>query len=306
MVPAIRSRAARGKLDRQIFIHIGTYKTATTSIQGLMARAERPFARHGIFIPKAGVIARELFGHHNIGWTLRADKRANPQWGNLDGLCAELSRTRLKQALISSEDFEYLVDYPDLLKMIEQRLSATGWTPTYLLFLRDPTDYAISLFFELSRNHGFKDTFSDFIGRLLMEGKITVEGDWTYYLDYAAFIAKWRSATTGDLRVYSYDDARKNPGVLEAFLQVLGLPADPRILNAPVVRPLWTKRLSYAWRGRKLPAPPADPAMLNVNPLKVTDEMRAEAARISSVFALPRDLMTPIAPAAKGAGGGQG
>ena len=167
MVAAIRSRAARGKLDRQIFIHIGTHKTATTSIQGLMARAERQFARHGIFIPKAGVISRELFGHHNIGWTLRGDRRANPQWGSLDNLCAELSRTRLKRALISSEDFEYLVDYPDVLKMIERRLKTIGWTPTYILFLRNPTDYAISLFYELSRNHGFTDTFGDFIERLL-------------------------------------------------------------------------------------------------------------------------------------------
>lgn len=283
-------------MDRQIAIHIGTHKTATTSIQGLMARAERGFARHGIFIPKAGLNSGDIFGHHNIGWALRGDKRAQAKWGGIDELCAELSRTRLRRALISSEDFEYLVEYPDALRLIEAKLRAAGWQPSYLLYLRDPADYAISLYHQLYR-HGLADPFPAFVDRVIAEGKVSFEGDWTYYLDYAAFIARWREAATGPLAVYSYDEAKAGPGMLKAFLYALGLPADPAILDAPPLRPHWLKRLRYSLRGRKLPDAPADPTRLNVTPLKVTDEMRVEARRVAAAFAMPRDAMSPVGPA---------
>lgn len=282
-------------MDRQILIHIGTHKTATTSIQGMMARGERGFARHGIYIPKAGRISRDVGGHYNISWAMRGDARAKDKWGGLDQLCAELKRTRFKRALISSEDFEYFVDRPDLLQRLETRLRAAGWEPRYIMFLRDPQDYAISLYHQLYR-HGLTDPFPAFIDRLIADGKVSYEGDWTYYLDYPAFVAKWQAAASGPLDIYSYDEAKAGPGMLKAFLYSLGLPADPAILDAPPVPPRWSRRVRYALLGRKLPEPPADPSRLNVNSLKVTDDMRVEVRRLPTAFALPRERMTPVRP----------
>ncbi|MFS8038450.1 hypothetical protein ACI7BZ_16100 [Xanthobacter sp. AM11] len=284
-------------MARPIYIHVGTHKTATTSVQGLMARASKEIPRHGVFIPKAGRNSKDLCGHHNIGWSLRGDPRAQEKWGTLDDLCAELARARHPRALLSSEDFEYLVEYPDLLRRMEQKLEAVGWSPIYILFLRDPADYTISLYNELAKD-GLKEDFRAFVDTILSEGRFVFRNDWTYYLDYNAFIARWTAAARGPLAVYSYDDAASGAGVLPAFLQSIGVPATQDILEAPPPRPHLEQRIRYFLRGRPLPSAPADPSRLNVNAARVTDDMRTEARRVRAAFALPRALMLPIgAPA---------
>lgn len=278
---------------RQIIIHIGTHKTATTSVQGLMARAEAQITGHGIFMPKAGRNSRDICSHHNIAWTLRGDPRAQERWGTLDDMCTELSRTRLERALISSEDFEYLVEYPDLLRHMEGRLEAIGWHPTYVLFLRRPGDYLISLCAQLLRE-GMREDFSVFASKVMRSERYTFSDHWTFHFNYSAFIDKWQRATRGELAAYSYDEACAGPGVLSAFLDVIGIPATPALIGAPPVPPRLDRRLRAFLTGKAMPSAPANVSRLNVNDMPVTAEMRAAGKRATAAFDIPWDRLKPI------------
>lgn len=276
------------QVSKQICIHIGTHKTATTSIQNLLCRAAPQMAQRGVYVPKAGRISPCLAGHHNIGWSLRRDPRASLARGTIAHLVAELRGCRQARAVISSEDFEYFVACPELIADLESALRRAGWEPSYLVFLRDPADYAISLYHELER-HGLAMPFADFIDQVRAEGHFRFRGDWTHYLDYGAFLARWRAGATAPLHVRSYDDARRGPGVLETFLTDIALPADDTLLGAQPAAPGWFKQLRHRLKGRPLPSCPTDSVRLNTNRSIVSEEMRAEAARIAPVFHLPQE-----------------
>lgn len=242
---------------RQLFIHIGTHKTGTTSIQWYLNRHARKLKSYGTYVPQAGCPSKRSSGHHNIAWTLLGNERANPDWGGVRDLVAELNRADPVQAVISAEDLEFLVDRPEALASFEAELNAGGWAPVYLLFLRAPGPYAISLFQEFA-NQNISVPFPDYLESVLANGCYTPPGNCTLFVDFNAFVAHWRVAAKGDLRIYSYDAAAKGRGVIPTFISSLGLPA----------------RLSELRQRR-----------INVAKSQISDEMRAGAQLINERFA---------------------
>ena len=55
-------------------------------------------------------------------------------YGTLDGLASELACVKQPWAVISSEDFEYCVQYPDKLVRFEAIVQKSGWDPSYIAF----------------------------------------------------------------------------------------------------------------------------------------------------------------------------
>lgn len=129
----------------RVYVHIGSHKTGTKSIQAFLRRHADALAVAGIHIPNAGTILPQS-GHHNIGWGLRGDPRFNPSWGTLDDFLNELASACAETAVISCEDLEYLVDRPADLARLDGALIAAGYEPLYLWFHRRPDTYAYSLY----------------------------------------------------------------------------------------------------------------------------------------------------------------
>ncbi len=209
--------------SKTICIHIGTHKTGTTSIQAFLASNRERLRLHGVYVPRAGTTDPRS-GHHNLAWQLRGDPRYDPECGTLDDLLAELGAVDERHAVISSEDFEYCVQYPEQLTGLEQMLRAAGWEPWYLVLFRDQPSYAVSLHAELLR-HGLTASFPRFVAEIVGHAKFIMKGDWCFYFDYAAFLERWGQATSGTIRVRSFVSATADGLLLDEFLDALGVPA---------------------------------------------------------------------------------
>lgn len=130
-----------------IYVHIGTHKTGTTSIQAALRKKTRELAGQGIYVPTAGTLTAES-GHHNIAWEAMGGTRYNPQFGGLEDLITEITGCA-GIPIISSEDFEFLTK--DTLCDFDTRLKKVGLAPTYIVFFRRPDSYAVSLYWEIRK-----------------------------------------------------------------------------------------------------------------------------------------------------------
>jgi hypothetical protein len=209
---------------RLLYIHIGMHKTGTTSIQWYLHRHARTLKGYGFHVPRAGRIAPRLAGHHNVAWSVLGDIRAQPHHGSLDTLLSELEGSRATRAVMSSEDFEFLADRPSDLMRFEGRILSAGWTPIYLLFLRSPGSYSLSVFQELLR-HRNPVHFSAFSDEVLARGTYRSRHNHVLHLDYDLFVAKWRAAAKGELRIRSYDVAASGRGIIAEFMRAIDAPA---------------------------------------------------------------------------------
>ncbi len=212
-------------MPKGIFVHIGTHKTGTTSIQAFLRENADALRQSGLYVPTTGTTG-PISGHHNIGWQVRNDPRFKRSQGTLDDLLSELDRSASQRAVISSEDLEYLVQFPRRLEGLEDALLGAGWHPLYVVFFRRPDEYALSLYGELLK-HGLSIGFERFVSQILGDGCFTMRGDWCFHFDYEDFARKWRHAARGELRILSYDRAVTGNGLIPAFLSAIGLPGDP-------------------------------------------------------------------------------
>jgi hypothetical protein len=179
---------SRGKaIPSRVFIHIGTHKTGTTSLQGFMEQNQRKLSRSGLWYPNAGRMrtpaAEEMSGHHNIAWEMNADPRYEFARGTFAQALDEIERRRARVAVLSSEDFEYLYRRPAALASMAKGIREKGFTASIVLYLRSQADYAQSLYSELVHRHGLDRRFDAFLAEIVSEGAFAYR-DWAFCFDY--------------------------------------------------------------------------------------------------------------------------
>lgn len=212
-------------MRRKLLIHIGTHKTATTSIQGFLQSQRDRLARSGIYIPTSGTL-HELSGHHNIAWRLRNDERMDPaQKDCVEALFREIAGIDYGTVVLSSEDFEYMAQYPEELRRFDSDLRGLGFDTDYVVFFRNRDDYAVSLY-NASVRWGLTASFAEFRADIERNGFFRMRGDWYYNLDYPRFLAEWKGILGKDLIAFSYDEAAQGEGVVPTFMRCIGAPAD--------------------------------------------------------------------------------
>lgn len=272
-------------LGRRIFIHIGTHKTGTTSIQSLLLQRAMRLEEQGIYVPETGrpqpQTGPQTSGHHNLAWALYGDPRARPAFGDIDDLVKELAQVPFQKAVISAEDFEFLVSRPEILRKMGHTFVNAGWQPHYIVFLRDPASYVISLYNQILKRHP-NVVFTQYIDMILKEGYYQREQDSgkCFYFDYEAFISLWRAATEGPVDIYSYTAASRGAGVVETFLSAIGIKDVRAIMRqARTPRSMWKQML-----GRLRADNDTSDFRLNTGTKLVTDDMRALASRVEDVY----------------------
>lgn len=149
------------------FVHAGTHKTGTTSLQAMLAANAKMLRSAGVLVPLAGRIERGSAGHHNVAWELLRDPRFDPRRGTLDALLREIAAADEPVACISSEDFELLHGDAAALERLRDGLLAIGYDPTIVLYLRPQADYLESLYAELLKawDVGFEEFFEAILAR---------------------------------------------------------------------------------------------------------------------------------------------
>jgi hypothetical protein len=201
------------------FVHVGTHKTGTTSIQRTFAAHDELFARSGTYFPNAGRPDPQS-GHHNLAWELNDDPRFDPALGTCAQMLAEIAEQRPPRACLSSEDFEYLHTRPERLRALADGLRAIGYVPVAVVYLRPQAGYAESLYAELVK-YGFAQTFDAYLDSILINGEVRFDDRWCFTFDYERLLDGF-SAIFGRDHVIarSYDTGSRD--VVDDFRQVIG------------------------------------------------------------------------------------
>ncbi len=206
------------------FIHVGTHKTGTTSIQAMLAMNDDLLRAAGVFVPKTGRIAHGLAGHHNIAWELAGDPQFDPACGTFEMLLREAAYANENIVCMSSEEFEFLHFDEAALRNLRDGLLAIGYQPKIVLYLRPQCDYLESLYAEIVRVWDI--AFVDFLEKIINDG---VYGRSRFdYLRVADAFADTFGAENTIIR--SYDSAK----LLNDFSNTLGKGRlDPSSLTFP-------------------------------------------------------------------------
>lgn len=203
----------------ELFLHIGTHKTGTTSLQIILANNEEKLASHGVYVPKTGRNSL-LPGHHNLAWELNDDERFDPSAGNIQALREELSNVFQPRVILSSEDFEYLYCREDRLGLLKSLADSLGRDIYAVVCFRDWAGYANSLYAELAK-HGLTKSVEYFVNEIVVSGEFVFNENWRFCFDYPKIVAGFQKVFGAD-RVLWYSYRR---GIEEPFFTAMGLGA---------------------------------------------------------------------------------
>jgi hypothetical protein len=216
-------------MERRIcYLHIGTHKTGTTSIQAFLAANQDRLAQLGVLIPAAGRPSREFAGHHNVAWELRRDGRHDAALGGLNDVVRELRRSDAHTACLSSEDFELLYNVPEAIPRLREAIEDAGFTARVVVALRPQAGYCERVYAEI-RKHGFPLRFDDFVDDVVRMGTFVwpapppVRADqYGPPFDYAALLDRFAQAFGARaLVVRRYRSGRDDAEMLRAILRLL-------------------------------------------------------------------------------------
>jgi hypothetical protein len=191
----------------EIFIHIGTHKTGTTSLQYFLHLNRDLLLKSGILYPKTGVPDKHnLYGQHQLAWVLLEDKLYwdDDIWFRLKEEC---EKKRPGKIIISSEGFENL-EQPGIERLKEMLHSDNI---KIIFYLRSYLGFMKSLYFEVMKKNQFSGNFKDFI--ILKYSR----------LDYDSYLVKW-SAIFGEENIILrlYDEIESNTGLIKDFCSIIG------------------------------------------------------------------------------------
>ena len=163
--------STRTSTRRTAFIHVGTHKTGTTSIQSLLALNDAAFYDAGVFVPQTGRIVSHSAGHHNIAWELTGDRQFDRRVGTFASLLREVDGRGAASVCVTSEEFEFAHLNADALYRLRDGFRSIGYQTTIIVYLRPQADYLESLYAEIARawNVDFT-TFLDAIATTGMYG----------------------------------------------------------------------------------------------------------------------------------------
>jgi hypothetical protein len=234
---------------RKCFLHVGTHKTATTSIQHFLDSHPQELARSGYLYPRVGRPEEARAGHHNIAWEISGDRRFRADYGDGEALIREIADTD-HNIIVSSEDFECSAHHAEKFGKFIVAIQKLGIRMSVIVYLRNQIDYAESLYCTLLQ-FGFDQPFSLFCDRILEAGAIQWR-EWIFPFRYDDFVAILARLGGVEIVARSYDRPTVGSPVLD-FISTIGigdswvsskeLPHETQRLHlSEIVRRYWTNQ----------------------------------------------------------------
>ena len=213
-------------MRKRIFIHIGTHRTGSASIQYFLNQNRAALKAAGILVPHAGTgIATAPMGHHNIAYELCGDPNFDRNLPHTAQLIAELCAAREEVAVISSANLQFLHRFPEKLKSLDTDLDAAGYARIYLVYFRNPEAYFLSMFTQLKRTGRLPDgTFASLHAQMVEQGYIVDRVSRYFEFDDTRFMQAWQAIVGPRVVRVDYDHVADTPGLVESFLIAIGAP----------------------------------------------------------------------------------
>lgn len=195
---------------KTIFLHIGTHKTGSTSIQRFLARADEELARQGILYPKTGRPDTDWsnkYGHHDLAWSVSGNRSIDGEqvWGDLR---REIGEARGRRVVVSTEEFEGCTS--EEIRRIVAHLDSLSIR--VIVYLRSPMHYLRSQYKQVVKDGTYSDSFVQFVKELVPR------------CNYLALISRWEQfdeIESVDVRLFG--KAKNNPGLEPSFAEAVGI-----------------------------------------------------------------------------------
>ncbi len=276
----------------RILLHIGTHKTATTTIQNTFAANRALLARHGLIYPDLG----RSTGHHGLAMRWVTLPEAFALQGGAEAGWDRVAALAKGDAtvLISSEEFSRGLPEPRV-NFRELRDWLSGFAEVQVICtLRDQLSYLQSIYLEVSKKH-VPPPWPMFLANALASGFGA-----GLFLDFNALHSHLRSAFEDEnIHYLDYTATSACPGgLLGAMLRLAGTD-----LAASDLRPVNRGAANVspdalaAWAANQVAAPrPASPELLNLTRAALREEL-GDAAR-TTVYTRAEEvrLLTHFAP----------
>lgn len=156
-----------------IYLHIGTFKTGTTSIQNFLFQNRDKLLDQGILYPLSGIRERNSIAHHNLPVELIKENRSHLSQemydinaGGWKELVEEIKRFQGEKVIISSEHFNRLVW--EEIEKIKEYLS--NYEVKIIVFLRRQDEYFISYYCQDVKIAHYWGNIKSYISKYKNEG----------------------------------------------------------------------------------------------------------------------------------------
>lgn len=178
--------------QKRIFLHIGTHKTATTTIQAGCIENHASLLESGWLYPATGIF---LYGHHNIAWEFLTDHHPlswnqieawaqfRPKLGGMNDLLAEINASPAQNVILSSENFD---QFPTQC-IHSLRDSLTDYQVEIVVFLREQGAFLQSAWAQFVKTGYITQDFYSFIEEKLSSRDEVLR----YFGAYDLFLKPW-------------------------------------------------------------------------------------------------------------------
>lgn len=195
---------------KQLVLHIGSHKTATTHIQGVLARNAPQLAAMGVLYPRAGQIYE---AHFRLCWKLRDPKLADRELTAIDdwaALIEEIAASPAGLAILSAEEFGLSTD-PARLAVLRDLFDVT-----VVSYLRSPDGYMQSFYNQFVKDFATRETRT-------LTAYMTEEP--LQFLNTRTILEPWVEVFgAGAIRLRLFDSAvRASGGIMADFFSAIGL-----------------------------------------------------------------------------------
>jgi|SRR6056297_229813 len=203
---------------KTVFIHAGTHKAGSTSLQHFLANASGILADQGILYPKSGRPNQNFKGHHLLSWYLlgKNNIKTDESWKHLRD---EIVSWKGDRVVISSEDLETIT--VEQILRIQSYLA--GCDLNVIIYLRNPFDFLVSVYKQLIKSGVYGGEFlNDFLP----------EKSWR--ADYGPLVDRWSKVLGPDkVHLRIFDKVKKKPGIERDFCSIIGVNADSIACQIP-------------------------------------------------------------------------
>ncbi|MCD6476478.1 MAG: hypothetical protein J7K85_09515 [Anaerolineaceae bacterium] len=180
--------------SKRIFLHIGTHKTATTTIQKGCVENSTALRNAGWLYPATGMF---MVGQHNIAWEMASRHeqpwnyinywvRFRPEWGGVDALKEEIDASSAENVILSSEDFDGL--RTERIQLLAEKLSS--YTVEVIVYLREQTSLLQSAWAQFIKSGFITIDFAGFLDDMLAASSEKQR----YFGAYDLFLQPWMAA----------------------------------------------------------------------------------------------------------------
>jgi hypothetical protein len=210
---------------QRIFLHIGTHKTATTTIQAGCCDHRADLLKDGWLYPNTGMY---LFGQHNVAWQMCSGHeqpwnhvnhwvRFRPERGGLTELLAEIAASSAQNIILSSEDFDGL--QTERIQQLGEHLKE--FDVEVIVYLREQAFFLQSAWAQFVKSGYVVEDFHAFIDRMLSSDDTVLR----YFGAYDLFLQPWMDVFGAEhVHPKSFSRDSFNGHIFQDFLRTCEVP----------------------------------------------------------------------------------